>query len=299
MTRHGRLLVTGANGFIGEAVARRAAQSGWDVGVILRSGASARPVVGRSYSPRDITRAVDAFRPDAIVHAAGAASPMRSMSDAARNYADTVGPFEALLEGLRTASVRPRIVLVSSAAVYGNPRTLPVEEGAEPAPISPYGEHKLVCEKLARAHSEERETGVTSARAFSTFGERQRRLLIWDLFEKFRTAPEILLYGTGNETRDFLYVDALADQLLALARANEPGFMAVNVGSGVARSISDVAGLVGRMLNSSKPIRFSGERRPGDPERWAADLRRFGALTGITPADTFEPALASVLGAWR
>src|SRR6185437_5565510 len=113
--------VTGANGFVGEAVARRARQASWDVGVIIRSGESAHAIVGRSYAPRDIARVAEAFRPDAIVHAAGASSAMRSMSASAANYANTVEPFAALIEGLRMASARPRIVLVSSAAVYGNP----------------------------------------------------------------------------------------------------------------------------------------------------------------------------------
>ncbi len=182
-------MVTGANGFIGEAVARCARRSNWDVGEIMRSGASAHVIVGQSYASQDIARAAEAFRPDAIVHCAGASSPLRSISAPAANYADTVGPFAALLEGLRMASVRPRILLVSSAAVYGNPRVLPVDEDAEPAPISPYGEHKLVCERLARDFSEEMGASVTSARVFSTFGERQRRLLVWDLFEKITGNP--------------------------------------------------------------------------------------------------------------
>ena len=154
MTRHGHLLVTGANGFVGEAVARRARQSNWDMGVIIRNGASAHAIVGRSYTSQDIAHVAEAFRPDAVVHAAGASSPLKSISDPSANHADTVGPFAALLEGLRMAST-PAVVLVSSAAVYGNPRVLPVDEDAEPAPISPYGEHKLICERLAREFSEE------------------------------------------------------------------------------------------------------------------------------------------------
>jgi UDP-glucose 4-epimerase len=294
-----RLLVTGANGFVGEAVARRARDSDWDVGVIVRDGASPHAIVGRSYASQDIARVVEAFRPDAIVHAAGGASPLKSVSAPSESYADTVAPFAALLDGLRMASVRPRIVLVSSAAVYGNPHILPVDEGAKPAPISPYGEHKLICERLGREFSEQAGAGMTSARVFSTFGERQRRLLIWDLFEKVTRESEVVLYGTGDETRDFLHVDALADQLVALACADVRGFAAVNVGSGVARRIADVVDAVRQRLGSSKPIRFTGDRRPGDPVRWAADIRKFSALTGQAPADTFETALASVLEAWQ
>jgi UDP-glucose 4-epimerase len=293
-----RLLVTGANGFVGEAVARRARQSSWHVGVIIRSGTSAHAIAGHSYASQDIARVAEAFQPDAIVHCAGASSPLKSISAPSANYADTVAPFAALLEGLRMAAVRPRIVLVSSAAVYGNPRTLPIDENAEPAPISPYGEHKLICERLAREFSEETGAGVTSARVFSTFGERQRRLLVWDLFEKIRGKSEVLLHGTGDEMRDFLHVDALADQLAALAGANVRGFEAVNVGSGVARKISDVAETVRRLLKSTKPIRFNGERRPGDPACWAADVRKFSALSGMIPIDNFETTLASVLDAW-
>ena len=140
---------------------------------------------------------------------------------------------------------------------------------------------------------------MTSARVFSTFGERQRRLLVWDLFEKITGRSEVLLHGTGDETRDFLHIDALADQLVALACVNAPGFEAVNVGSGVARKISDVADTVRRMLKSTKPITFTGERRPGDPERWAADIGKFSALTGMVPADVFETTLAGVLDAWQ
>jgi hypothetical protein len=84
------------------------------------------------------------YAPDVVFHAAGSASVGASMSDPVSDYNASVGTWAALLEGIRQSALKPRIFFPSSAAVYGNPATLPVSEDAALAPISPYGHNKVI-----------------------------------------------------------------------------------------------------------------------------------------------------------
>lgn len=299
MTDALRLLITGANGFLGSALSERAGARRFDVAKIVRVliGTEGK-VIGNSYLPRDIADSLNGFKPDVIIHAAGASSVTRSVENPESERLDSIVPLEAVLNGVRQSGLRPHIVLLSSAAVYGEPGVLPVDEATPLRPISPYGRSKLECEQLLNQFSMVADVRVTIARIFSVFGEGQKRLLIWDLFQKFRDEKIVSLFGTGEEMRDFIYIGSLADQLLTLARIKE-GCGPVNVGYGVGRTVKEVASTMAAILGSRKRIDFTGEAREGDPKRWQADIGRFEKLTESKVPDAFVPSLERVLAAWR
>src|SRR5262249_52544890 len=111
------------------------------------------------------------------------------------------------LDSVRRSGLKPIVFFPSSAAVYGNPEKLPVTEDANLAPISPYGFHKAACELLATEYSECFGLDIIIARFFSTFGEGQRRLLIWELYRQLAAPGDaVVLNGTGKESRDYLEV---------------------------------------------------------------------------------------------
>lgn len=295
------VLVTGAPGFIGSAFGRGLLEQGFAVtGVARRTGASAGFALRVSdYSVDAVAALVAEVRPAVLVHAAGTASVGASIADPAQDFAGSVQLFWRVLEGVRRSGLRPRVVFISSAAVYGQPETLPISEAAGLRPISPYGHHKLMCESLSAEYATCFGVPALVLRVFSVFGSGQQRLLVWDLFRKFRDDAEVVLDGTGDEARDYVHVDNLATQSEVLLRSLREPHEIVNIGSGHSVTVRELARLVGRLLGSAKPVAFTGRQRGGDPKEWRADMARYQTLTGAAVVPDLERRLDQVLRQWR
>lgn len=198
-----KLLLLGAAGFLGRAVVREFLPRGWEI-----IGADAAPgqnaPAGIAYeqislpSPglADLIRRV---QPEACVHAAGRASVALSMQDPAADFRDGVVVTFELLDALRLHAPACRTVLLSSAAVYGNPSALPIREDHTPAPLSPYGFHKWQIELLAEEFAKIFALPVASARIFSAYGAGLRRQVVWDICEKALRGGGLKLRGTGRK----------------------------------------------------------------------------------------------------
>lgn len=295
-----RVMITGANGFVGSALARAAQVNGWIVTGLVRRRVDELPGSRMcDYSVEGLRDLIAEGKPDFIAHAAGAASVGASISDPAGDFASSVGLTQRLLEAVRKSGHRPRLLYASSAAVYGNPASLPVAEDAALAPISPYGFHKLLCERLFEEYAACFGHTALCARAFSLLGEAQRRLLVWDIFSKARTSGDVELGGTGEESRDYLHVDDFARLCWLVAERSIRGFVPVNIASGRAVSVRQVAEGVIACVGNGNIVRFTGVVRPGDPKEWRADLSRLAELCGKPEFPAFEVRLAQVVRAWR
>jgi UDP-glucose 4-epimerase len=296
-----RVLITGATGFLGGSVGRALVAGGWTVtGCARRDAPEAGFRVERTtYELDDLARAIADARPQVLLHAAGSASVAASVAEPHADFLSSVVLTHRVLEATRRAGVKPRFVLLSSAAMYGNPERLPVRESTPTNPISPYGFHKAVCELAVREYATCFGIPALIARIFSTFGEAQRRLLAWEVFRKFQDEPEAVLDGTGDETRDFIHAEDLAHQLsAALLKADTP-CLTLNFGSGRATSVREIATRIGTLLGSNKPMRFTARSRPGDPRHWQADLSAYEALTGERVRTELDARLRQTLDAWR
>ena len=120
-----------------------------------------------------------------------------------------------LLETLRTYLPSCRFVFLSSAAVYGNPQQLPSPRRSPCHPISPYGYHKYICEMLCREYGSIYSIKSSVLRIFSAYGERLRKQVIFDLCRKFSdpALKTVEVYGTGDETRDFIHARDIAQAI--------------------------------------------------------------------------------------
>lgn len=294
-------VITGASGFIGGAMCRELEKRGFSVtGVTRRPVMEAEfPVRVIDYSIDSVARLVSELRPSVLFHAVGTASVAGSIADPERDFASSVLMFQHVLEGVRRSGVPCRVVFPSSAAVYGNPETLPVAESAARRPISPYGHNKAICEILASAYGTCFGVPSLVLRIFSMFGPAQRNLLVWDLFRKFRDDPEVFLDGTGEEARDFIHVEDFAAQAMLAIERTTATHAVLNVGAGLSVTVLQVAQRIGALLGSSKPVRFTGRQRPGDPLAWRADLSAFEALGGAPVVLDFEARIGEVLLQWR
>jgi UDP-glucose 4-epimerase len=281
-----RLLVTGANGFVGSAVSRRAMTLGWDVTGMVRSRSN--PPSGVTYvrSPDGVDALaafIREFDPSVVIHAGGPASVADSLYSPAEDFRGSVVGWQLLLESLRRSDARAIAIYLSSAAVYGQPRLLPVTESAALDPISPYGFHKLMCENLSAEYSKCFGLRTLNARLFSVLGPAQRRLLAWELgSQALGPSAEIRVRGTGSETRDFLHVDDAAEALLGLSQvlhsATDGECWTVNLASGVEVSVAEIARSLKEVSGCGKPIVYEGRESPGNPVRWSADISLLNSL---------------------
>lgn len=305
-----RLLVTGAGGFLGRAMVHAATHAGHEVWRAGRSRHAATPqdrafVINWESNPTELARTLEKISPDCIIHAAGSASVAGSLENPHHDLRASFGTWSHLLEAVRLASVKPLVIFPSSAAVYGDPETLPVQEDAPLRPISPYGWHKMLGEALAREYHAHFGVPVAIVRLFSVFGPMQRRLLVWELYDRFlREGHEVTIGGTGQETRDFLSQWDVCQALLQLAENRErfhcgDHLWTFNLASGIQRSILEVAQALGTVLNSAKNIRCLGERRPGDPLHWQACTERIASFLPFWKPGTFEDTLRQTVSEWR
>lgn len=273
--------VTGSAGFIGRNVAQHLRAQGWETLGIDRA-APGTQVTGE-LSAATFAKALEVLGPPAAVfHGAGGSSVGESVRDPTASRRDTVTATEILLDFLLARAPAAKVIFPSSAAVYGAADAVALAEDRPANPVSPYGEHKLAAEGLclsaARAGLR-----VAVVRLFSVYGPGLRKQLPWELALKIMSAnPEIALFGTGAETRDFLAVEDVARLTAFLAGAPFEGALIVNGGTGVATTVDAFAKLLAGTLGKTPRITFNGQVRPGDPRHYQADITKLRAL-GFSP----------------
>jgi len=291
--------ITGARGFIGRHLAKRLAASGhrvagighgtwpaneaslWGVNYWLNSDVSSSSLTGML---------TETGRPDGIFHFAGGSSVGAALANPLEDFNRTVGSTSELLEWMRLFSSNVPLVAVSSAAVYGSGHTDLIPENVRLSPYSPYGTHKLMMEELCRSYSENYGLFIALPRLFSVYGPELKKQLLWDTCNKLDACGEAELSGTGAELRDWTHVadvTAVLERLIALADATTP---AVNVATGRAVSVGEVATELACAWSAESPpsIRFNGKSRPGDPQSLCANVTNLKNLDFACDASLSE-----------
>lgn len=204
-----------------------------------------------------------------------------------------------LLEALRVTPNAPRLINISSAAVYGNPAQLPIRETDPTVPISPYGASKLAAERYTAVYSQIYGVRATSLRFFSIYGPRQRKQVVYDLLCKLYANPaQIEVLGDGSQARDFTYVqDVVAAVIVAATSAPGQG-ESYNVASGKTYSIAQLVETWCEVCNFSPKIVYTGKVRPGDAEKWEVDINNLTSL-GYKAQTSLAEGLKSVWDWYR
>jgi len=236
---------------------------------------------------------------DIVVHCAGGSSVPRSFDDPEADYRNTVTTTREILEYMRACSRETRLVYPSSAAVYGESTARRNKVGDPLQPSSPYGYHKKIVEELCLEYRQFYGLDVAIIRFFSLYGPGLRKQLIWDACRKLEAPsghPEF--WGTGNETRDWLYCSDAVELIRTVACAAKPPLI-LNGGSGRGTSTKRVVSMLARKFGlSGDKVRFKGDAKTGDPSHYLADIEEARAL-GWRPAVSFEDGLDSYLGWFR
>jgi len=181
---------------------------------------------------------------------------------------------------------------------------IPVREDALSNPISPYGFHKATSEILAKEYASCFQLDVVSCRLFSVYGEGQKRLLIWELFNQLNGSDaQLKLQGTGVESRDYLHIDDVASAFVEIIerRAQEEqagNFTCINVARGKSITVVEVARKLCAMLDIEKEILTGKDFRRGDPSKWEADISVLKQTAPGWHAMDLDESLENCLKVW-
>jgi nucleoside-diphosphate-sugar epimerase len=293
----GKVVVTGAAGFIGSTLVDRLLDLGFEVVGVDRRTPRADELVGRHLAdalaePRFTLVEADlaisdldgiVADADVVFHLAAVPGVRTSWGERFPDYvsANLVGTFR-LLAACEQVGVR-RLVCASSSSVYGI-GAQPSREMDPTRPISPYGVTKLAGEQLCLAHAARVDTtlSVVAVRYFTVYGPRQRPdMAISRMLVAALTGAQYTLFGDGSQQREFTFVDDVVEATIAASRRDVPSTV-INVGGGSCVSIIDLCRMVREVTGNPVPL-TAVEPCAGDVPATSADLTVASALLGYRP----------------
>jgi UDP-glucose 4-epimerase len=316
-----KVLVTGGAGFIGSVVTEQLIAQGHSVVVfdslIYGHRAAVHPaakfVQGDLLDAAALKELLATEGFDAVAHLAAEAYIDESLRDPGRFYRVNVTGGLHLLDAMVAAGVR-KLVFSSTAAVYGQPRQIPIPEDAPHDPCNSYGDSKLAFEHVLQWYRPAHKIDYVCLRYFNACGATERcgefrkkeTHLIPICFEvALEQRPVLNLYGSDYDTpdgscvRDYVHVEDIANaHLLALANLDRIGARAYNLGNGEGYSNRQVVEAVGQV--TGRPVKVvDSPRRPGDPARLVASSARIREELGWQPRYPDLTRMVETAWNWR
>ncbi|MCW2684962.1 MAG: capI [Blastococcus sp.] len=292
------VLITGVAGFVGSAIARRMLAAGEEVvGIdsltdyydpgLKKENLATLPSEGFTFVGEDLNTAdLDALLTgvSVVFHQAGQPGVRKSWGADFVSYTDAnVLATQRLLEAARRATGLRRLVYASSSSVYGNALAYPTTEDDVPRPYSPYGVTKLAAEHLCSLYAVNFGVPTVSLRYFTVYGPGQRPDMAFNRFIRAGLAGRpIEVFGTGEQVRDFTFVDDVVEANLRAAGQDVTPGSVFNVSGGTNVSVNEVldvlSGIAGRRLEVVRT-----EALPGDVRRTGGSADRIGEVLGWRP----------------
>jgi len=291
-----KVLITGSSGFIGSRLVDWFRAHGVSVmGVDVKPGAFTDAVSDiRDYSlVKGLVRGADA-----IVHCAAQTSVPRSVEDPVYDAENNVAGTLNLLEAAKRAEGLRRFIYLSSAAVYGRPSYIPLDEEHPCRPISPYGVSKLAGELYARVYFEVYGVPTVCIRPFNVYGRNasgsEGSGVIAAFAERIAKGLPPIIYGSGMQTRDFVHVDDVAEMVALALRLEGAVGEVFNCGTGRETRIRDLAEKMIALSGLDLKPEYAGARA-GDIERSCADVRKAEKILGFKPKISLEEGLKELV----
>lgn len=300
-----KYLVTGGAGFIGSHLARSLLEQGATVRVLDNfstgkrenlSGLAVEVIEGDLRDAEIVAKAVRDI--DVIFHEAAFVSVPQSMQDPQACFDINQRGTETLLEAARKNGVK-RVVLASSAAVYGDTPVMPLDELSALAPLSPYAVSKRVDELYAEMYTRSFDLPVVALRYFNVYGPRQRPDSMYaaavPIFaRRLLEGKSITIYGDGGQTRDLVYVgDVVGANLAASEHPAAPG-QVFNVCTGTETRVIDLVEILTDFFPAAPAPQFAAAR-PGDIYRSVGSPRKAAELLGFKPRTSLADGLKAVV----
>ncbi len=298
-----RILITGGAGFIGSHIVDRCLAAGDDVRVLDNFATGHRANILHVLDEVELVegdiqsyeRAHNAVRGcDVVVHLAALPSVPRSVQDPlTSNAANVIGTLNVLLAA-RDSDVR-RVVFASSSSVYGANRELPKREGLAPQPMSPYAVAKLAGEGYCRSFNHVYGLETVSLRYFNVFGPRQDPLsqyaaVIPNFITAFLARQPPTIFGDGEQSRDFTYVENVVEGTSRALTAENVGGEVFNIACGERITLNDLVGELRAITGHELSPKHEGERL-GDVKHSLADITQARSQLGYNPDVNFSEGL--------
>jgi nucleoside-diphosphate-sugar epimerase len=303
-----KALVTGVAGFIGSTLAERLVADGVDVvGIDCFTDYYPRPMKERNLRGLLGSRGfrfIESRIQDAdlsallgdrthVFHLAAQAGVRKSWGrDFAIYTENNIEATQVLLDAATKMPALERIVYASSSSVYGDNTPMPFREDAMPQPVSPYGVSKLAAEQLCYLYFANYRVPTVSLRYFTVYGPRQRPDMGFHKFLRATILGEpITVYGDGEQTRDFTFVQDIVASNVAAATRGVPGRV-YNIGGGSRVSVNEVLELIGRVAKRRPVVRVDPAQK-GDMRHTYADTSLARADLGFVPTVGLEEGLTA------
>ena len=302
-----KALVTGVAGFIGSTLATELTGAGHDViGVDCFTDYYAREtkegnlsalqarsnfrLVEAPLQTVDLAALLDGV--SQVFHLAAQAGVRGSWGDQFRTYTShNVDATQRLLEAVKTRPI-DKLVYASSSSVYGDIAAIPMREDAMLQPVSPYGVTKLAAEHLCYLYHVNHGVPAVSLRYFTVYGPRQRPDMGFHRFIRAAlTGQPITLFGDGEQTRDFTFIQDIVAATMSAGDRGRPGVV-YNIGGGSRVTINHVLELVGRLTGQPLDIRRLPAEK-GDMRDTFADTSRARNDLGFAPSHSLESGLTA------
>jgi nucleoside-diphosphate-sugar epimerase len=306
-----RILVTGGAGFIGSHLVSALVSRGDSVRVLDDFSSGRRGnlaglegqleiIEGSLLDPAALEQALTGV--DTVFHQAAIPSVPRSMASPVASHEANASGTLRVLEAARRRSVR-RVIYAGSSSAYGETPTLPKVETMASSPLSPYAVSKLCGENYCQVYARAFGVETVVLRYFNVFGPRQDPNSQYAaVIPRFVTAAlegrSPTIYGDGNQSRDFCYIDNVVEANLLAAEAKEASGLVFNVACGEATDLNRVVQLVGQALGRTIEPRYEGGRA-GDVKHSLADITRARTILGYQARVGFKDGLARTIEWFR
>lgn len=297
-----RVLVTGAAGFIGGQTLLNLSEQGHEVMGVDRQVPSKELLKATpSWLTGDFAtevglESIKSYNPDAIIHCAGTSLVGPSVNDPREYYDNNYVKTKRMVDFLIDNKLTPKIIFSSSAATYGEPIMVPCQESDPAAPISPYGESKLMVEWLLTGYAKAYGINTVMFRYFNACGaDHQARHgqaingthIIARVLESIKAGKDFTLYGTSYPTedgtciRDYIHVEDIASAHIRALEDDIPTGV-YNIGTNKGVSNLNIVKTAARITGKDVGV-LQGKERPGDPAMLTADAGKFAKLSGWQP----------------
>ena len=303
-----RILVTGGAGFVGSAVTRRLVDAGARVTVLddlFTSKAEAIPT-GATFvqgSVTDVALVNELVGDHSLILHLAARNIIASTANPLDDYATNIGGTLNILLAARASKV-DRVVYSSSASVYGNPRSIPINEDDPLWTLSPYAVSKLGGENYCTAFSESYGLRVATVRYSNVFGPGQRpdnpyAGVVSKFLVQAHTGEPITIHGDGEQTRDYTYIDDAVDATLTAAVHPRAEGEIFNVGTGIETSVNRLAASIGEALDVAVDIQHIDRRDIDNIRRRVINIEKIRRMLRWTPQWTLDRGLVETANWFR
>ena len=306
MTRH--ILITGGAGFIGSHLAEAFLDRGWRVSIIDNLSTGDRRNVpsqadfheGDLRDPRTL-ELLDTLRPDAVAHQAAQVDVRISVRDPGGDAESNVVASVRLMQKCLDAGVKRVLFASTGGAIYGEPVFAPQDESHPTAPMSPYGCAKLAVEHYMRYFRDVQGLAATALRYGNVYGPRQsphgEAGVVAIFADRILRGEEVTINGSGEQTRDFVYVGDVVAANVALAERDDLRGP-YNVGTGVETSVNQLHAAMAEVLGDPRPAR-RGEAKAGEQMRSVLDGSALRQAAGLAEPVALREGLGKTLEWFR